>query len=229
MRNVIKHLIVLIITVAFSVTIIFYSRKMAHPYIVQYETGIVNSTLSHVFPGYIIDKDNILLNDGGKFIYRTGITNSDGIDKKGFFFLSVIPGYYCTMILFAGIDENNNIIGIDLKQQPGALSIYSENPENITNESFSGIIKGRSLVFEKNSDPDIFIQFKYIDFNRGIKLLNTGSGNQISADTSMNRNIIYAATDCILLADTAVKCVKKDLDMMKKIVTIPEQNTGEVR
>jgi hypothetical protein len=228
MKNYFKNIIILLTATACSLLVLYHSKKLAHPYIYMHKTGEVKIAETYTFPGYNIDNGIVSMTDGIKFTYKTGVTNTDGTEKKGFFFISMIPGYYYSTKIITGANEENKIIGIKLIKQAGVLSMSSENTEGIKNTFSADLLEGRDFYNGKNSETLITDQIKGIDFSRKINIINSGYAIKVPVNDINIRNTIYAGAGNITLVNAITECLKQDLNMLKKILSAREQNTGGV-
>lgn len=229
MKIFFKQSFILIVSIASAIVIVFYTEKFAQPRFVQNETLKVKDIIARVFPGYNFSDEASVQLDTKKVRYWPGITDTDGMQKKLFVFMSVIPGYYYNLKLIAGIDEENRITGICLLINPGDLSSCADNRDAIGNTPDMWIVKERGVPDRGLSDPEFLAQFKRIDYKKAIRIEITGSGKRFPEGGTTALNLINTYRENISAVKIIAGDLKDFLNAVSVIMSTSQENAMEVK
>lgn len=229
MKVIFKQSLILVFSAACSLMIVFYVKKFTYYYIVQNETENIKNVIIRIFPGYNSDKESTAQIDNNMFNYRSGTVNIDGVQKILVIFTSTVPGYYYSLKLISGIDEDNKITGIYMFRHAGALSSVTDNAEAINDLSQSGFIKDRDFPDGQMSDPVFLDQFKRIDFTRNIKIINTGTGKKILREEQSALNAVFTTPGNAPAVTKITGSLKNFLSVIHQVRSVAQESAAEVK
>lgn len=179
MKNIIKPAVILTIIAFFSAFVLSYARKITYPYIIKQEVDKQNRAIELVLPGYTVGNEMVATLDTGiKFSYWIGTKIVDGIEKKGYAFISVNYGYSGDIKAMVGIDEENKILGISIIQQTETPGLGARVTEKASKESIWGVMLGKNFSGEEITEPWFQEQFRGIDLNKKINIRKRVSGQK---------------------------------------------------
>jgi len=195
MKNIFKPAIVLIFTIGISISGVIHVRSLTYQYIVKQEVEKRNKTLQNVLPGYTITQERIVtLDDGERFTFWEGIKIIDGIEKRGYAFITLSYGYNNDIKTFAGVDEDNRILGLSIIQQTETPGLDVRLTENLQKVNGWGFIPGKIFSRDQIAEPGFYGQFQGTDLSKKIFILNNGYRLKTSNEELLNRNAIIAVT-----------------------------------
>jgi len=225
MKNIIKSVIVLTLVVSSSILIIFYVWKTTYPYIIKQETARQNKAIESVLPGCTVgDQITVNLDDGGKFSYWTGTKNVDGIEKKYFAFTSVNYGYNVDIKAIAGVDEENRITGLIIFQQTETPGLAARLTGEAGSGNIWGAVHGRAFSGDEITEPWFQEQFRGIDLNKKILILNKSQNSQNQNAGNPDQNSINAVTGATATTKIITDGLKEDLIKLQKARLIHEKD-----
>lgn len=229
MKVFFKQSFVLIFSIASAIMIVFYTMKFIQHRFVEIETLKIEDVIAQVFPGYDFD-DEISVQINTKNVgCRPGITDSDGLQKKLFVFISTVPGYYYNLKLIAGIDEENRITGISLFNSPGALSPCTVNQYLIDNMPTWGLIKDMGFPDGETVDPELIDQLMQIDYKKEIMIKNLCNGKGILERSLPGLNLINASTAGVFAVKRITGDLKGFLNTVHQITPASIENDMEAK
>ncbi len=212
--------------VAFIAALVLsHIKEITYPSILKQEIEKQQKALDLVLPGFKPGDKMIVDVDSEKLTYWVAVKKENGIEKKGYAFITAMPGYSGDVVSMVGIDDKGTILGISVIQQTETPGLGARCTEVASSLTFFGYLLGDGMAEEDSNLPWFQEQFKGLNVNESINILKIGDWNREMREDLLKKKAITAITGATITSKAVTDSLERGRKLLYRALQLKTSET----